>query len=144
MNEKTIFLYSIIDEASSKFTTDNNREPTEEELIDIKKLGTVVLKKMSFGDQCKLKGKITKISITAQGRENVEVDSEAFFFWQAVLGVKSLPEHPDYDTYPMEKKEKVIGELDPEIGQYIWQEAINFNQIPVTDMAVEKKNPASD
>lgn len=138
MNEKTIFIPSIIKEETDKL----GKEPTEQELITIKEKAKVVLKKMTFGEQCKLKGKITKITISPGGRENVEIDSESFFFWQAVLGVKSLPDHPDYHSYTLERKEQVISDLDPEIGQIIWQEAINFNQIPVTDMELGKKNQA--
>ena len=139
MKEKTIFIDSIIKEETDKFKEDNKRNPTPDELNKIKDKGLVILKKMTFGEQCKLKGKITKIIITAQGREKIEVDSEAFFFWQAVLGVKSLPGHPDFDGYTIEKKEATIFELDPEIGQTIWQEAVNFNQIPVTGMDLKKK-----
>ncbi len=143
MKEKTIFVDFIWKEEASKFTNEHNREPNPDELNSIKDKSKVVLKKMTFGEQCKLKGKITNISISSQGREKVEVNSEAFFFWQAVLGVKSLPEHPNYAGYTLEKKEQIISDLEPEIGQLIWQEAVNFNQIPVTDMELGKKNPAS-
>ena len=144
MREKTIFINSILKEEADKFKKDNKRDPTPDEASKFKDNARVVLKKMTFGEQCKLKGKITKISITAQGREKVEVDSEAFFFYQAVLGVKSLPDHPEFNSYSLEKKEQTIRDLEPEIGQVIWQEAINFNQIPVVDMEIGKKNQVSD
>lgn len=138
--DKIIFIDSISKKLEKKFREDNKDPPTLIQLQEFKDKGKVILKKMTFGEQCKLKGKITKISVTAQGRENIEVDSEAFFFYQAVLGVKSLPEHPDYASYSLEKKEAIISDLDPEVGQTIWQEAVNFNQIPVTDMDIGKKN----
>ena len=104
-----------------------------EKTVEIKNYGSVTLKKMTFRDQSILRGKIMQVDIL-NGKEEIKVNSENFFFWQAVLGIKALPEKPNFDKLSLDERENIIGNLPAEIGQSIWNESIQFNQTDIEDL----------
>ncbi len=104
--------------------------------IEIPDYGKVVLKKLSYGEKCSLKGKILQINVdTASGSETQSVNTEALLFWTLVYGIKSLPSSITFSSLPDEKKVDIVshlglGENDPEdLGEIIYREAAQFVKI---------------
>lgn len=115
-----------------------------EKIIKVENWGDVALRKFSFQDKCNLRGKIVNITVDPRtNKEETKIDSSAIFYWTTLLSLKSMPDHPNFYSYPLEKKHEVLN--NPEIEPFLTElmsEAMAYNQLNI--QAVGKKNQSGD
>ena len=114
-----------------------------EKTISIEGYGDVILRKHSFADKCKLRGKVIKISLDPlTKKESQEIDSSALFYWTTLLSIKSLPDQPKFYILPLAQQAKILEDQNMADNlEKIMKEAIQFNQLNAAEIG--KKNNTS-